>query len=96
MSRSRAVSTHDAVKRAPVRSFTTVTRSPAASAARRPGRRSRSSRSIGPSAAGSSKTRGTMPQLIRFDRWMRANDFTMTARTPRYIGPVAAASRDDP
>ena len=37
-----------------------------------------------------------MPQLIRFDRWMRANDFTMTARTPRYIGPVAAASRDDP
>src|SRR5881409_2486206 len=27
-----------------------------------------------------------MPQLTRLARWMRANDFTMTARTPMFLG----------
>src|SRR5262249_1323212 len=52
--------------------------------------------SIPAKSSGLSSTSGTTPQLIRFVRWIRANDLTMTARTPRYIGPVAAASRDEP
>ena len=85
-----------AVNAAPVRVLTIVIRSPAASAARSPGRRRRSSRSMPAKAARSSKTSGTTPQLIRFVRWIRANDFAITARTPRYMGPIAAASRDEP
>src|SRR5437879_2180171 len=30
---------------------------------------------------------------MRLARWMRANDFTITARIPRCIGPTAAAAQ---
>ena len=96
MSRSRGVMMHETVKRAFVRAFTTLTRPAPTSPARRFSSRRRSSRSIVSQAPGSSKTSGVMPQLMRFARWMRANDLAMTARTPRCIGPVAAASREDP
>ena len=33
---------------------------------------------------------------IRFDRWIRSNDSTMTALTPSSAVPLAAQSRDDP
>jgi hypothetical protein len=33
---------------------------------------------------------------IRFDRWMRSDDSTRTARTPSSSVPLAARSRDDP
>jgi hypothetical protein len=33
---------------------------------------------------------------IRFDRWMRSNDSTSTARTPSSAVPFAAQSREDP
>src|SRR5262249_61537898 len=63
MSRSRGVSTQDAVNATPVRVFTTRTRAPAASDARRSSSRSRSSRSIASYAAESSKVNGTTPQF---------------------------------
>ena len=80
----------------PVRVSRTGTRSPAASAARRPSRRNRPPASIASYDAGSSSVSGTMPQLIRFARWIRANDLASTTRTPRYIGPIAATSREEP
>ena len=39
---------------------------------------------------------GSTPMPIRFDRWMRSNDSTSTARTPSSAVPLAAQSRDDP
>src|SRR5579884_3989395 len=44
-------------------------------------------------SAGSANVIGTMPQLIRLARWMRANALAITPTTPRYIGAIAACSR---
>src|SRR5204863_6683497 len=81
ISRSRGVSTHVVAKLSPVRVFVTVIDVPATSEARSVSMRSTSSRSIVSYAAGSANVSGATPQLIRFARWIRANDFTITART---------------
>ena len=37
-----------------------------------------------------------MPKLIRLAEWIRSNDLVMTARTPRWLGQIAACSREEP
>ena len=44
----------------------------------------------------SSKQSGNTPMPIRFERWMRSNDWVMTARTPCRLTPLAAQSREEP
>ena len=39
---------------------------------------------------------GSTPIPTRFERWMRSNDSTITARTPSRRVPLAAQSREEP
>src|SRR6185436_20275817 len=44
----------------------------------------------------SSKQSGTTPMPIKLDRWMRSNDWVITARMPSRVEPLAAQSREEP
>ena len=39
---------------------------------------------------------GSTPIPIRLERWIRSNDWVITARTPSSAVPFAAQSRDEP
>ena len=42
------------------------------------------------------KVSGTTPKFTRLSWWMRAKDLVRMALTPRYIGHIAACSRELP